>query len=146
MTRRFLLLYCLVTAGLAGWAVFAHRPTPTLPASLPMERPPYDPSLIDKNIAFYAAGAKTSSQNAIGYALLANCYLQRCRETGDIGDAARAEQAARHSLAIRTRNNAPAFIALARSLFTQHRFPEAHSLAERLWKADPSSRQAAALV
>ena len=102
----------------------------TSPAPPPVERPPYDPALTYKNVVFYQKCVQRNPQNgAIEWGQLANAYLQRCRETGDIADAQRAEQAARRSLAIRSNNNAPGRDALARSLFVQHRFVESETLA-----------------
>ena len=100
------------------------------PSSPPVERPPYDPALTYKNVAFYQKCVQRNPQNgAIEWGQLSNAYLQRCRETGDIADAQRAERAARRSLAIRSNNNAPARDALARSLFVQHQFVQAETLA-----------------
>jgi tetratricopeptide (TPR) repeat protein len=106
------------------------------------QRMPYDPVALANNIAFYEKRAKADPQGAIERAMLAQFYLQRVRETGDIADALKAEQAARASLSIRTRNNLSAAYALTQSLVTQHRFAEALRLADRIALADPASPQA----
>jgi tetratricopeptide (TPR) repeat protein len=112
------------------------------PVALPVERPPYDPALTQKTLEFWAWKARQDPKAAIEYGKLAGVYLQRCRETGDIADAIKGEQAARRSLAIRTRNNYAAYDALALSLLTQHRFREAAGIAERAAAARPDDAEA----
>lgn len=135
MMKRFPILIFVVAAavllglGLAARSRMAPR-APVSPIAPPVERPPYDPALTYKNVVFYQGRVQRNPQNgAIEWGQLADAYLQRCRETGDIADALRAEASAKRSLAIRANNNAPGRDALARSLFTQHRFVEAESLA-----------------
>ena len=119
----------LLGVGLAAWIHIAPKAAAPRPSPL-VERAPYDPALTYKMVAFYQSRVKRNPQNgAIEWAQLAGAYLQRCRETGDIADALRAEAAAKHSIAIRSINNAPAWDALARSLFTQHQFVQAEALA-----------------
>ncbi len=130
--RRYVLFLVALGAILGGWTWMAHRGASAVatPVAPPVERPPYDPALTYKMVAFYQSRVRMNPQNgAIEWGQLAGAYLQRCRETGDIADALRAEQAAQRSLAIRARNNAPARDALARSLFTQHQFVQAEALA-----------------
>lgn len=76
------------------------------------------------------------------FAMLAQSYLARCRETGDLADAARAEQAARRSLQIRTAHNLDAFSVLGQCLLTQHRFSEALQIAQAVLARRPDERQA----
>lgn len=57
--------------------------------------------------------------------LLAEQYLQRYRERGDIGDVLRAEAAARRSLRLQPRGNLGAVQALATAQLTLHRFHDA---------------------
>lgn len=95
-------------------------------------RRPYDPEYSLKQVAFYAAGARKDPHGAAIRAMLSTSYLQRCRETGDIADAIRAEQAARQSISLRTNRNEAAFSALAQSLLMQHRFNEALTIATRV--------------
>jgi tetratricopeptide (TPR) repeat protein len=111
-------------------ALSRHNAGPTVQpasatASEAVNRSPYDPSFTQKQVEFYAAGAKRDPKGAIIRAMLASSYLQRCRETGDIADAIRAEQTARSSLKIRRQHNDAANIILAQSLLMQHRFNEA---------------------
>jgi tetratricopeptide (TPR) repeat protein len=70
---------------------------------------------------------------------LAGAYLARQRETGDVRDAVRAEQAARHSLELHPRGNGTALTRLARSLLGQHRFPEALEVSRRAAELDPAA-------
>ncbi len=119
----------LLGLGLTAWTRMAVKAVPPrIPP--PVERPPYDPALTYKMVAFYQSRVRMNPQNgAIEWAQLAGAYLQRCRETADIADALRAEAAARRSIAIRSVNNAPGWDALARSLFARHQFVQAEALA-----------------
>ncbi len=94
-----------------------------------IDRPPYDPTFTQKQVEFYAAGARRDQKGAIIRAMLASSYLQRCRETGDMADANRAEKTARSSLQIRRKHNDSANTILAQSLLMQHRFNDALALA-----------------
>jgi tetratricopeptide (TPR) repeat protein len=114
----------------------------TLTSASAVVRPPYDPTMTQKTVEFWAWKAKLDPLAAIEYGRLAGAYLQRCRETGDVADAIRAEQAARRSLAIRTRNNYAAYDSLALSLLTLHRFREAASVAERCAATRPDDAEA----
>jgi tetratricopeptide (TPR) repeat protein len=139
--RRVLIV--LVGLGVA-WVVVGRlkeRPTerkfPSVSSSVvAASRMPYDATQAQKTVAFHAGRVQNDPEGAIGYALLAAAYLQRGRETGDVADAVKAEQAARRSLKIRERGNVQALSLLASSLLTQHRFREALAAAERgatLW-------------
>ena len=118
--------------GIAVWNLRTHRTAAlaTVPPAPSFERPPYDPNLTYKMVTFYQSCVRRNPQNgAIEWGQLAGAYLQRCRETGDIADALRAQQAAQRSIVIRSNNNAPAWDQLARSYFVQHQFIKAESLA-----------------
>ncbi len=132
----------LVGLGLMAWTRLAPR-VAAAPVSPPVERAPYDPNLTYKMVAFYQSRVRMNPQNgAIEWGQLANAYLQRCRETGDIADAQRGEKAAQRSLQIRATNNAPALDALARSMFAQHQFVQAEDLAHvtsMKYQDDPSA-------
>ena len=105
-----------------------------------------DPELASKTIAFWEAQAARDPQGALERRELAAAYLARQRETGDVADAVKAEAAARQSLAILPRNNAAGLVRLARSLLTQHRFPEALEAARAASAYDPSAARLVADV
>ena len=125
---------------------FSAPPTHSNQISSTLIRSPYDPTLTDRTLADYAASVKNSPQNAIGYHLLSECYLRRCRETGDLGDAIRAEQAARKSLEIRTNNNQAAAHALAQTLIVQHKFREGYKTLKDFGLISPNSGSATLAV
>ncbi|BDI28065.1 hypothetical protein CCAX7_001160 [Capsulimonas corticalis] len=131
---------------LAGWAWTSRKAQSRPPSGPPAQHEPYDPGRLEHTIRFYESNIQRDSEDAIGRSLLSGFYLQRCRETGDIADAARAEAMARKSLAIRTRNNIAAYDQLALSLFTQHKFPEALALTQKIVNAAPSDAQAQSLL
>ena len=103
------------------------------------DRMPYDPQLASKTVAFWEKQAERDPEGALERRELAGGYLARQRETGNIADAVKAEEAARQSLKILPRNNSAALVALARSLLAQHRFPEAMEAARRAAAYDPNA-------
>ena len=140
--RRFLpfLAAACMLGGALVWAKVSGSslllPPPTAP-SIARTRPPYDPDAVHKILEFDARQVRSDPGNAIFAAMLADQSLESYRETGDAADATRAENAARASLKIRTRNNSAAFFALSRALLTQHRFAEALVAARRASLGDP---------
>ncbi len=98
----------LLLVGGAGFGLRARRvPVPSGSSrdadrrgSLPPsnERVPYDPSLVGRTVAFWEKRAARDLQGALERRELAGAYLARHRETGDIADAVKAEEAARESL------------------------------------------------
>ncbi len=102
------------------------------PANDLISRPSYDPQATQRLVTFWLKRVQAEPNGAIALRELAGAYLARARETGDITDAVKAEQAARKSLQVLPeRYNFGAQLRLARSLLTQHRFSEALALAER---------------
>ena len=108
---------------------------------IPLTRPPHDPSLTSKTVAFWEQRARDDPKGGLEQRELASAYLARQRESGDIADAVRAEKAARRSLELMPRGNANAMIRLARSLLAQHRFPEAKEVADRAAMLDPQAHR-----
>jgi tetratricopeptide (TPR) repeat protein len=106
----------------------------------PLEREPYDPQRTRKTVEFWEKRVRNDPRGAVAFRTLAAAYLARQRETGDIEDAVRAEQAARKSLEVLP-GNAGALSRLSRSLLTQHRFPEALEVADRAVKSDPQAHR-----
>lgn len=100
----------------------------------------------DLDIEFYRARVARDPRSARDFTQLAGLYLQRARETADNQDLVRAEETARHSLELRSGRNEAAFGVLASSLLAQHRFAEAHDVAERLLSADSTSVAARGLL
>jgi tetratricopeptide (TPR) repeat protein len=107
-----------------------------------VSRPAFDPALVDGTVRFYEEREQQDPQGAIGIAKLAAAYHTRFREQGDADDLIRAENAARRSLKIRSRNNGAAWHTLAAALMSQHRFAEALVAANHLAAQTPGSPQA----
>src|SRR4051812_37774071 len=98
-------LGCVLGAGALAAARLRPAPAPQAPMQPQIvARAPYDPNLVHDTLEFYAKLAKADPQGAIAQASLAHWYLESYRETGDMADTKRAEQAARRSLALRARN------------------------------------------
>ncbi|RCJ42462.1 hypothetical protein A6770_34725 [Nostoc minutum NIES-26] len=76
-------------------------------------------------ISIYEEKVAQSPASSIFLRLLAEQYLRRFREVGDIEDVLRAEQAARRSLALQPRHNEISSMLLASALLSQHQFQEA---------------------
>lgn len=76
-------------------------------------------------ISVYEEKVAQSPDSSIFLRLLADQYLRRFREIGDIDDVLRAEQAARRSLALQPRHNDVSSMLLASALLSQHQFREA---------------------
>lgn len=76
-------------------------------------------------ISVYEEKVAQSPDSSIFLRLLADQYLRRFREIGDIDDVLRAEQAARRSLALQPRHNEISSMLLASALLSQHQFREA---------------------
>jgi thioredoxin-like negative regulator of GroEL len=112
-----------------------------LPQAAGSDRMPYDPQLATKTVKFWEERTKRDDLGFIEWRELSAAYLARQRETGDIADAVKAEEAARRSLQIQGRKNAAAWTRLGRSLLTQHRFPEALEAAERAAALDTSANR-----
>ena len=108
---------------------------------LETERAPFDPSIVSRTVAFYEDQVQKNPEGIIFHRELAGAYLARQRETGDIADAVRAEEAARKSLKLSTVNNHGAAIRLAQAMLAQHRFPEALNLAREVARYEPSAER-----
>lgn len=76
-------------------------------------------------ISVYEEQVARSPDSSIFLRLLADQYLRRFREMGDIEDVLRAEEATRRSLALQPRNNEVSSMLLASALLSQHQFREA---------------------
>ena len=102
----------------------------------PVER---DYELRNEYVAFWEGAVRQHlAHDFLSPRQLAEQYLQRYRETGDIDDVVRARHMAERSLAVQPRNVA-AIAEMASVLLTLHRFREALDFADRLIAYDPSS-------
>lgn len=113
---------------IGGWLLVAHQTAqaePAAPVLEPTTHAPYDPMAIDRTIAFHQTRVETDPQGPLGWAMLAEAWLARSRES-DLDTAAwESETAARHSLQLRQVGNPRAQKALVESLLEQHRFTDA---------------------
>ncbi|GAC1500752.1 MAG: hypothetical protein NVS1B14_04840 [Vulcanimicrobiaceae bacterium] len=102
------LLAVSVLAALIAWPLLgsgakAHAARPAAAAVLP------DYLYRDKTIAFYEQRVKRDTQDQISARTLAQQYMQRYREAGDIDDIKRAMRQARRSIALQPGNNWSAY-------------------------------------
>jgi tetratricopeptide (TPR) repeat protein len=145
---KIILTAAVALLGASGLALYAGRPalTPRPDRPVATARAPYDAALLPKTIAFYEWRVKRDSQPSIDLAKLGTLYLQRSRETGNVGDAKHAEAVARRSLSIRTTNNGAAFNCLAHALMTQHRFTESLAVARRNLAMHPTDQESRRMI
>lgn len=98
-----------------------------------------------KIIRNYEEQVRRSPDSFLLLRLLAAQYLKRFRESADVEDLLRAEQAARRSIALQPRQDAAAAMLLSSSLLSQHRFQEAVEVATEAQQAIPEDLNLAAL-
>jgi tetratricopeptide (TPR) repeat protein len=95
-------------------------------------------ALRNERIAFFEARARNDSLDYISLNRLALEYLQRARETGDLGDYERAAFAAGQSLSILPNDNYNGLVASASVKLAQHDFTGALSMAEAALELKPA--------
>src|SRR5215831_6529879 len=91
---------------------------------------------LDKVIEYQQADLKRNPKDYIRHTLLAQTYLRKAREMGDLASYDLAEAAARRALALK-KDYAPAQASLAVALSAQHKFVEAMSLAREVYRKNP---------
>lgn len=130
--------------GLAGWPSFVA--TREAQAAVPMPAPVLADYLQRGRLVAFYEGAVRHHPDQIVTRLLAAQYLQRYRETGDVGDVVRGKRAAEASLALQPRYNTGAEMTLASALVSLHRFREALGHAQRARSSEPGNPAAVAQV
>lgn len=83
----------------------------------------------EERIGFLEARAASDPLDTFGLNAIAEAYIQRARETGDVAHLSRAESALERSLQVRTTGNYDALALLANVRVTQHDFSGALELA-----------------
>ncbi len=139
--------YAAVAAlALAGAVGIVTAASPSGGGRKPTAVAPSGARIRDLDITFYLARVARDPLSARDFTQLAGLYLRRARETADNEDLVRAEETARHSLALRRGRNDEAYGVLASSLMGQHRFAEALAVSHGLLTADSTSIAARGLV
>ena len=100
----------------------------------------------EQRIAFFEARAATDPIDFLSLNNLAAEYLQRARETGDVADYARAEQAASRSVDILPVDNYAGLTLLASVRLVQHDFAAVEDLAQRALPLKPLGASAYGLL
>jgi tetratricopeptide (TPR) repeat protein len=122
--RTYLILGLTALLALALWPVLGsgvrtHAVRPVAAAVLP------DYSYRNATIAFYEKRIRRDPVDQISARLLAQQYMQRYRETGDIGDIERSMVQARRSIALQPGNNWSGYEILASGETALHQFAAA---------------------
>jgi tetratricopeptide (TPR) repeat protein len=99
-------------------------------------------ALRNERIRFFEQRAAADSIDFVSLNVLAWEYLQRARETGDVGDYTRAETAAIRSLSIVPRDNFSGKLALAAVKLVQHDFAAGLGLSDEALALKPASAAA----
>ena len=113
-----------LAAALVGLSAPESTPTPSPPVLSPLQ----ELEARNRRIAFFEARVEGDPIDYTGLNILASDYLQRVRETGDVGDYERAEVAAERSLQIVPLDNYAGKTALATVKLAQHDFRGALTL------------------
>ena len=100
-------------------------------------RPIESPGAAMQIVANDEAAVARGTAGALEWSQLSADYLRVSKRTADDSYAQKAEQAARKSLAIRSKNNVIAELRLARSILEQHRFADAIAVTEEAFRVDP---------
>ena len=136
MTARTTIAACVaaIVLGLA-WPWFsARRVQATVIAPAPIAT---DYRQRDRMIAFYEKQTRRDPQDQITARTLGSQYLQRFRETGDIGDVTRARLQAERSLRLQPQGNVQALGVLASGDLSLHEFSAALGAERAAVRAEP---------
>ncbi len=142
---------CLAIAG--GWILIptllrpgAARAEASVIHLQPISHEAYDPAKIDREIKFHEGRVAADPGGAIGYAMLAEAYLARSRESDSDVFAWKAEEAARKSLELRKKMNEVAYNRLIQSLLEQHRLKDALAETRSALERFPDDRSLSRLL
>ncbi|MEX0683275.1 MAG: tetratricopeptide repeat protein [Dehalococcoidia bacterium] len=103
-------------------------------------------AVTNSNVAFWEARVQRDPADFVAYNRLAGAYLQRARETGDVGDYSRAQAAVDTSLAELPGDNPSAYALLASLQNVRHEFAAAIETAHTAQRLDPSDAFAHAII
>jgi tetratricopeptide (TPR) repeat protein len=134
----------LALLAIALWPSYVeHRADEARAASYPTAAPvTKDYLLRDKTIAFWErAAGEHHPGDMLSPQNLADEYLQRYRERGDIGDVLRAQHMAYAALRAQPRYNIPAMVAIASVDLTLHRFKDALAMTKDVERFDKNDEQ-----
>ena len=132
-------LLAIALVAIAIWPIYVQRSANAArAAALPTMAPVVaDYASRDKQIAFWEGMVnKRNPQDMISPRQAAQQYLQRYRETGDIGDVLRAENDAKLSMRAQPRGNVSAELELASVFLTLHRFHDALTMTRHVESFD----------
>jgi len=100
---------------------------------------------LDKVIEYQQADLKKNPKDYYRHTLLANTYLRKARELGDLASHDLAEATARRALDVK-KDYAPAQASLAVALSARHKFAEAMSLAREVYRKNPDEHALLSVV
>lgn len=119
MRRSNLILAAIALIAIAAWPLVTQRASASHAYVAPV-LPDY--AYRDRTIAFYERRVRNDLRDQVSAKLLAAQYVQRYRETQDVGDLLRGIAQARRSLELQPQNNAAADAVLASAYTALHQF------------------------
>jgi tetratricopeptide (TPR) repeat protein len=136
----------LLIAGTYAGARHASTTPPAAPAPVATSAgPPVGMKTTDELIAFWRGRVERNPRDFISFAYLGEAFIRKARETGDLGDYARAEIALRRAQDLDAKYE-PTLAFLSTVRYMQHDFAGALALATRVSQTDPQAAQALATV
>lgn len=143
MRRSNVVLAAIALAAIAAWPLLGPRASASHAYVAPV-LPDY--AYRDRTIAFYERRVGEDSRDQISAELLAAQYVQRYRETQDVGDLLRGIAQARRALALQPQNNAAAYGILASAYTALHQFRTALRYEQAAHSALPADSNAPAQI
>ncbi len=132
-------LAAIALVAIAAWPAIAVRPVSAQRAYVAPVLPDY--LYRDKTVAFYERRVRNDPRDQVSAGLLAGEYMQRYRETQDVGDILRALAQARRAITLQPQNNSASDAVIASGYTALHRFADAFKFerAAHLERSDDSN-------
>jgi tetratricopeptide (TPR) repeat protein len=140
--RSKLLLAAIALAAIAAWPAVGMRTAGASRAYVAPVLPDY--AYRDSTVTFYEQRVRRNPEDQFSASLLAGQYLQRYRESLDVGDVERAIHQAQRALQLQPQNNAGAYSVLASAYYALHDFDRALRYEEFARKENPNDANAPA--
>lgn len=140
--RSWLILAAIALVALVAWPFLGVPRATASHAYVAPVLPDY--AYRDKTITFYEQRVKDDTQDQISARMLAGEYMQRYRETVDVGDIQRGLHQAFRSLRLQPQNNAAAEGVIASGYYALHQFRHALKFESRARSEQPDDANAPA--
>jgi tetratricopeptide (TPR) repeat protein len=139
-----MVIAAIALVAIAAWPLFALRASAAKPSTMAVVLPDYQ--YRDKTVAFYEARVKSDTQDQISATMLAAQYMQRYRESADVGDLVRSIAQAKRALVLQPQNNAGADGVLGSAYTALHQFTTALTYERAAFIENPYDSNAPAQI